>query len=360
RLVVRIDTKPAGYTPEGLPDLYRKIEDRLSHMPGVKSEGLALYGPKDGDNWGESVFVEGQKPLEHNGSSWTRMSVHYLDAIGAKILKGRGFDDRDTATSQKVAVVNEKFVERFFPKEDPIGKHFGKDEENHAGDYEIIGVVKNLKFRSPARQNERPFFFVPLTQTVKYDQPADQRVENASLYMSSIALHLAGDPNNYASVVRKALAEIDPNLPIQAMRTYDEQIEINASQETLISRLSNLFGLVALALASVGLYGVTAYRVARRTNEVGIRMALGADRRNILLLVLREAFLQVGIGLLAGIPLVIAVGRLMSSQLFGVKAFHAGILSAAIGVLGLCALAATLLPARRAAAIEPMQALRTE
>jgi predicted permease len=360
RLVVRIDTKPAGYTPERLPELYRKIEDRLSHMPGVIAEGLALYGPQDGDNWGESVFVEGQKPLEHRGSSWTRMSVHYLDAIGAKILKGRAFDDRDTATSQKVAVVNENFVERFFPKEDPIGKHFGKDEQNHAGDYEIIGLVKNLKFRAPARKSERPFFFVALPQIVKYDQPSDQRVENASLYLSSIALHVAGDPKSYTSTVRKALAEIDPNLPIQAMRTYDEQIEINASQETLISRLSSLFGFLALALASVGLYGVTAYRVARRTNEVGIRMALGADRRNILLMVLREAFLQIGIGLLVGIPLVIAAGRLLSSQLFGVSAFHAGVLLSAILVLGLCALAATLLPARRAAAIEPMQALRTE
>ena len=134
RLLVHFDTQPAGYTPERLPELYRKMEDRLSHMPGVLSEGIALYGPQDGNNWGESVFVEGQKPLEHNGSSWTRMSVHYLDTIGARILKGRSFGDQDTATSQKVAVVNEQFVNRFFPKEEPIGKHFGKDEQNHAGD----------------------------------------------------------------------------------------------------------------------------------------------------------------------------------------------------------------------------------
>src|SRR5207248_3231407 len=149
-----------------------------------------------------------------------------------------------TATSPKVAVVNEQFVNRFFPKEEPVGKHFGKDEQNHAGDYQIIGVVKDIKFRSPARQSERPFFFVPLEQIVKYDQPADERVENASLYMSSIALHVAGDPRNYASAVRKTLAEIDPNLPIQEIRTYDEQIEVNASQQRLISRLSNLFGLL--------------------------------------------------------------------------------------------------------------------
>lgn len=359
RLMAHFDVKPAGYTPERLLDLYRKIEDRFAHMPGVMEEGLALYGPQEGNNWGEEVFVEGKNRIEKNGSSWTRMSAHYLDAIGAKILKGRGFSDQDTATSQKVAVVNEAFVKKFLPGEEPIGKHFGKDEQNHAGDYEIVGVVKDIKFNNPVRPT-RSYFFVPMTQIIQYDQPMDQHVERSSLYLSSIALHVVGDPSNFAGQLRKAFTEIDPNIPIQEIRTYEDLIQINTSQQALISQLSSLFGFLALALASVGLYGVTAYRVARRTNEVGIRMALGADRRNILLMVLREAFLQVGVGLLIGIPLVIVAGRLLSSQLYGVSPFHAGVLSAAIGVLGLCALAAALLPAQRAAAIEPMQALRTE
>jgi predicted permease len=359
RLLGRIFPQSAGYTPERLPELYRKIEDRLSHLPGVIHAGMALYGPQEGNNWGEEVFVEGHKPGDRRGSSWTRVSVHYLETIGAQIIRGRGFGDQDTETSQRVVVVNEKFVERFLPKEEPIGKHFGKDQVSHAGDYEIIGVVKDIKFNNPVRP-ANPTFFVPLPQVVHYELPEDERVESSSLYMSSIALHVAGDPKGFESSLRRALADIDPNLPILSIRTYEEQIQIRTTQQLLISRLSNLFGFIALLLASVGLYGVTAYRVTRRTNEVGIRMALGADRKNILLLVLREAFLQVGIGLMVGIPLVLGAGRLLSSQLFGVGAFHAGILTSAIGVLGLCALGATLLPARRAAAIEPIQALRTE
>jgi ABC-type lipoprotein release transport system permease subunit len=203
-------------------------------------------------------------------------------------------------------------------------------------------------------------FFVPLSQKIKYEVTEDQRVEDGSMYMGSLELHVVGDPERFAPDVRRVFAEIDPNLTPQHIRSFDEQVKIHSSRHTLIARLSSWLGLLALVLASVGLYGVTAYRVARRTSEVGIRMTLGANRRDIVGLILRGAFSQIGLGLLIGIPLVFVVGRMVSSLLFGMGSFSALILTGAIAVLGCCALLATVLPALRAAAIEPIEALRTE
>jgi len=173
-------------------------------------------------------------------------------------------------------------------------------------------------------------------------------------------LHIAGDPNGYQEAIRRTLAGIDPNLTATNITTFDEQIAQRTTDRTMMSRLTELFGLVALLLASIGLYGLTAYQVARRTSEIGIRMALGANRLNILRLVLNGAFLQVAIGLALGIPLVYAGGRMVASQLFGVRSFEPLTLFVAILVLALCALMASILPARRAASIDPMRALRTE
>jgi hypothetical protein len=275
------------------------------------------------------------------------------------MVRGRSIGEQDTASSQHVAVINESFARKYFPNQDPLGKHFGKDQASHAADYEIVGVAKDAKYQDAAKA-PRPMFFVPLTQKIKYESAEDQRVEDGSMYMGSLELHVAGDPNSFAPDVRRLFSEIDPNLAPQQIRSFDELVKIHSSRHTLIARLSSWLGLLALVLASVGLYGVTAYRVARRTSEVGIRMTLGANRRDIVALILRGAFSQIGLGLLVGIPLVFVVGRLMSSLLFGVGSFSAVILVGAISVLGCCALLATVLPALRAAAIEPIEALRTE
>ena len=222
-----------------------------------------------------------------------------------------------------------------------------------------MGVAKDAKYQDASRP-ARQMFSVPLPQKIKYDTPVDNMVEDSSMYMGTIELHVQGDPDSFATYVRRALGEIDPNLTPTSMRSFDEQVKILASAHTLIGRLSSAFGFIALLLASIGLYGVTAYRVARRTSEVGLRMALGANRTDIVSLILRGASTQVGIGLLIGIPFCFLAKHWLQHQLFGIGKFDPTSLIIAIAVLGICALIASLLPAARAAAIEPMRALRTE
>jgi predicted permease len=360
RILVEFNPNSAGYTQERLLGLYQQLEERFKHTPGVINESLSLYTAQQNRNWSEGIHILGRSERERNGPSWDRVSAHYFETIGTPVLRGRGFTEGDSATTQRVAVVNEAFVKTFFPNADPIGQHFGKGDAGHAGDYEIVGVVKAAKYQDPA-QPPNPMFFLPLAQTINnYADPGDQRIETGSKYMGTIELHVAGDPGSFYPIIRRLLAGVDPNLTANRISTFDEQILNNTTEKTMMSRLCGVFGLIALLLASIGLYGLTAYQVARRTSEIGVRMALGADRLNILRLVLRGAFLQVGIGLIVGIPLVFLCGKLLGSQLYGVGGFNPLILSVAVTVLATCALVASIMPARRAAGIDPMRALRTE
>jgi predicted permease len=357
RLIVQINPMSAGYTQDRLTGLYQQVEDRFAHMPGVITASLSIYTAQQGNNWGEDVFFPGRSG--EFDSSWDRVSAHYFETIGTPILRGRGIGEQDTAASQRIAVINEAFARKYFPNDDPIGRHFGKDTLSHAGDYEIVGVAKDAKYQNASRP-ARAMFFVPLSQRISYATEVDNRIEDASMYMGSIELHVNGDPNVVAPDVRRLLADIDPNLTPTSIRSFDEQVRIQTREQTLIARLSDAFGFIALLLASVGLYGVTAYRVARRTSEVGLRMALGATRQDIVSLILRGAFSQVGIGLLIGIPMALLAKQWLQNLLFGIAGFDPWSLALAIAVMGLCAFVASVLPARRAAAIEPMLALRAE
>jgi ABC-type antimicrobial peptide transport system permease subunit len=280
------------------------------------------------------------------------------------VIRGRGFTDADTATTQLVAVVNEAFVKKFFPREkgeDPIGRHFGVFDHKYAGAFEIVGVVADAKYTNPRRE-VRPMYFRPLTQKLAVDA-ADANAgmaEGMSLFINSITLNFSTPPQNVDNLVRRNLADIDPNLTIIDLHSLDQQVADNFTQERLIARLTTLFGLLALVLAAVGLYGITSYAVARRTSEIGLRMALGADRSNVVRMVMRGAFLQVGIGLAIGIPIALLGARAMADQLYGVRAWDPMSLGTAIGVLTVAAAVAGFLPARRAASIEPMVALRIE
>jgi predicted permease len=363
RYVVHLFPDEAGYTAEKLPALYQALEQQFGALPGVKSVGMALYSTLEGNNWGESVYVEGAPtppPTANLNSSWDRISPQFFETVGQPILRGRGFTDNDTATSQKVAVVNQAFVKKFFPKEDPIGRHFGVFDQKYAGAFEIVGIVPDAKYNDP-HDEIRPMYFRPLTQQLTgLTDPNYIQAEGRSLFINSITLRFDGQPQNLDATVRRTLANIDPNLTVVDLRSLDNQVADNFTEERLIARLTMLFGALALVLASVGLYGITSYQVARRTSEIGLRMALGADRASVLRMVLRGAFLQAGIGLAIGIPVAILGARLMADQLYGVRSYDPLSLAIAIVVLSVAAAVAGFVPARRAASIEPMVALRTE
>ncbi len=364
RMIAIIDPLTAGYTEDRLPALNQQLRDRLRQIPGVIGVSYSMYSPQDGDSWNDTIAIQGRPPesTEDTDAGWLRVSPDYFKVIGTPVLRGRAIGEQDTATSQRVAVVDETFVRKYFPKEDPIGQHFGFDRPGHSGDYEIVGVVKDTQYRDPTdtEYKQNPMFFLPYFQRVNYTEPNYRRMMSQSEYTSRIEIQFAGSAEEIGPQVRRVLASIDPNLSIIEMHTFGEQVTRVFNQERLIARLTELFSLLALILASIGLYGVTAYNIARRTSEIGIRMALGANRGDVVTMVLRGAFWQIGIGLIIGVPLVIVTGRLMASKLYGVGAFNPLILGGAILALALCAFIAGLVPARRAASIEPVQALRIE
>jgi predicted permease len=355
RLIVKIDPALAGYTPEKLYGLYQQLEQRLPLIPGVRSAAYSLYSPMQGINWEDAIHIEGHAPDEEIYSSFLRVSPHYFETIGTRLLRGRVIGDQDTPTSRAVAVVSEAFAEKYFPKEDPIGKHFGLEKASNAGNYEIVGVVADAKYQD-ARDPVHPFFFLPFLQSPQGEPPFIV----GSQYVRAIELRVAGKPENLEAAVRRTLADINPDLTVLDVMTLDEQVSRNFNQERLVSRLTGLFGLLALVLACVGLYGVTAFIVARRTNEIGIRMALGADRKTVLGLVMRGALVQVAIGLVMGILLALAGGKLVASQLYGVKSYDPAIVALAAVILTVCTLAAGFVPAHRATQVDPMEALRYE
>ncbi|HUI84872.1 MAG TPA: ABC transporter permease [Candidatus Binatia bacterium] len=364
RLMVQINPRMAGYTLERLPALYQQIRDRLGEIPGVRSVSYSMYSPQDGDSWNSDVAIAGRPArfLEDMTAGWVRVSPNYFATIGTPVLRGRDIGEQDTPTSQRVAVIDESFARRFFPHEDPLGRHFGFDLPGHSADYEIVGVVKDTRYRSPDDRHDpqNPMFFVSYFQTVQYDRPNFAAMEAQSEYANMIEVRYSGTEAEIAPQVRRVMAGIDPNLSIIDMHSFGEQVVRVFNQERLIARLTELFSLLALLLASIGLYGVTAYNIARRTSEIGVRMALGATRGHVVVMVLRGAFRQIGLGLVIGIPLVIVAGRLMASRLYGVGAFNPLIVAGAVLVLALCAFFAGIFPARRAASIEPVQALRIE
>ncbi|HTV55819.1 MAG TPA: ABC transporter permease [Terriglobia bacterium] len=360
RLIVRVDPALAGYKPDQLYGLYQEFQQRLPQIPGVISASYSLYSPMRGDNWSSGIHIEGRAQDEQGRSpSWDRVGPEYFQTIGTRLLQGRTIGVEDTPNARRVAVVNQSFARKYFRKQDPIGKHFGIGAASHAGDLEIVGVVQDAKYQN-AREPAYPTFFLPFLQTVTDKHPSYNTAMLRSNYAGDIELRVAGRPANLETAVRHALADINPNLTVLYMMSLPEQVDLNFNQDKLIARLAELFGLLALVLACVGLYGVTAYSVARRTSEIGIRMALGANAMNVLALILRGAVLQLGLGLAIGIPVALAGGRLLSSQLYAVKSYDPVILATAGVVLTACALMAGFVPARRAASIDPMQALRTE
>jgi predicted permease len=364
RVEVQIEQLPATYTLPQLTALYRQLDERLKRLPGVQAASLALYNPLT-DNWGELVMVAGHpiaKLEENAGASWDRISADYLQGLGVTLLHGRYFSTADNEATAPVAIVNQAFVKRFFkPEEDPVGQHFGLDLPENAGTFRIVGVVPDARWIGwDWHKPMRPMFYVPLSQNVDYKDAAMKRIELQSHFISGILLVTSLSPGTLEALLTRALAEVDPNLTIDNVRTMQQEIALRFDQQRAVASLAGLFGIVALLLAAVGLYGVTAYTVAQRTNEIGMRMALGADRLKVVQLVLRGAFGRVVLGLVLGLPLAMGAGRLISAQLYGVSIWDPIALSVAAGALAICSFLAAIIPAGRAASISPMSALRTE
>jgi predicted permease len=285
----------------------------------------------------------------------------FFETIGAKIMLGRPIGALDTNATRKVAVINEAFAKRFFKDQNPIGQHFGPDKIKYSATYEIVGVTNDIRYMTWGYNHPvRPMFWVPETQTVQYDDPAYQSGEIWSHYLYNIVLWAPGSQPGIEERVRRALAGVDPNLVLYGVDPYTKVVSADFQQEKMIATLTTLFGLLGLVLAAVGLYGVLAYVVERRTGEIGVRMALGADRGRVVAMVLGGAFLQVAVGLALGLPAAIGAGKLMTSQLFGVQPWDPVMLALAALLLVLAALVASVIPAWRAAGVEPMVALRTE
>jgi predicted permease len=364
RVLVSLDSPPPNYGPEKLAALYRQMEQRILSIPGVRSGGLAMYNPLT-NNWGELIMIEGHEAPKFNenaGASWDRVSADYLQSLGVRLARGRQFSEADNETAENVAIVNEAFVKRFFKSgEEPLDHHFGLDIPKNASTYRIVGIVHDAKFAGFAlHRPARPMFYVPMAQYVHYPDTMMERLEMSSHNMRAAMLVTDASPGALEPQLTRLLGDIDPNLTLISVRTLQQQVDMSFEQERAVAGIAGLFGIVALVLAAVGLYGVTAYTVAQRTNEIGVRMALGADRVKVVQLVLRGAFTRVVLGLILGIPLAVAAGRLISAQLYGVSFWDPLALSVAAGALAACAFFAAIIPAGRAASISPMSALRTE
>ncbi|MGA7313138.1 MAG: ABC transporter permease [Silvibacterium sp.] len=364
RYIAWINPMLGNYKPEQMEPMFREIDDRLRQIPGVRMVAPALYAPMTGDSWNDGVRIEGRPEpgaKEDTSAGWARVMPGFFDTLGAKMVLGRPITEEDTQATRKVAVVNEAFAKRFFKGQNPIGQHFGPDKIKYSSNYEIVGVVKDMRYMTYDYKDPiRPMFWLTETQTVPYDEPAYRSGEIWSHFLYNIVIWAPGNPPGMEERVRKALASVDPNLVLYGVDPYPKVVSGDFQQENMIATLTTLFGVLGLVLAAVGLYGVMAYTVEQRTSEIGVRMALGANRGDVVRMVLRGSFSQIGIGLALGIPAAIGAGKLMSDQLFGVKPWDPMMLTLATLLLALAAFLASLIPARRAAGVEPMVALRNE
>ncbi|HTV06868.1 MAG TPA: ABC transporter permease [Acidobacteriaceae bacterium] len=362
RYVVHINPQAAGYKNTEVEPLYQAIVDRFHGIPGVLKVGLATYTPMEDNNWGSGVRVQGEPDL-NKGASWVKATSEYFDSVGTHVVMGRGFTLQDTLNAPPVAVVNQEFVKQFFGKRNPIGHRFGFSGPGSVGQdgaHEIVGVVEDTTYTSVYWKNHA-MYFLPLTQRAgSVTDPNYHLEQDQSMYAGAIVIQTGHPIPAFEKIVSGTLTSINPNLTIVKFQTFQQQIDDRFIEERLITRLTSLFGLLALLLAAIGLYGVTAYTVASRTAEIGIRMALGAARSRVIGTVMRGAMLQAVTGLAVGIPVAIFCVRYVKSQLYEITGVNLPVMTIAIGVLVLAAATASIIPARRAASIDPARALRIE
>lgn len=352
-LLVGIDPRLGGYKPTALSALYRQVLDRLKQVPGVHSATIATFSPISGNGRNSTVTVRGYtpRPGENMDVDDILVGPDYGATLGIPLLLGREIDIRDTPANQKIAVVNQSFARHFFHGENSIGRRFYFGEENdpeRSEELEIVGVVGDVKYEK-VKNEPNPAAYRPILQ-----------VQDSDAYSSIVEVRTTGDAASLAPMARAAILQVDPKLPVFGVTTLREQLAGALQQEKLVAELVSFFGLLALLLACIGLYGVMAHGVVRRTKEIGIRMALGAERRRIVWMVMRETILLVLAGITIGVPVALGAARLVSSQLFGLNPTDPfSLIVAASLLIGVSCLAG-FLPARKASKVNPLIALRYE
>jgi len=343
---LRVDASSAGYKEDvRLTGIYRQIEERASSLPGVRAASFSIFTFNEG-TWNNGIWVQGylsghrETSVHHNA-----VGTGYFAAMGIPLLAGRTFGPQDTATSQQVAVIGETMARTLFPSGSPIGRHYGRGGPQNAGDIEVIGVVEDVKYNS-LEEDPQPGDYLPYTQNVRY--------------LNDFEVRHTGDSAVVVAAIRQAIHDVDRTLPISDVMTLHEQVARSTTNQRLVAQLSTFFGLLAVFLSCIGIYGLMSYVVTRRTNEIGIRMALGAERSQVLWLVMRESLWLVALGIAIGVPVALAGNRLVKSMLFGLQASDPVSLLAGVAVLLVVAGLAGYLPARRASLVDPMVSLRYE
>jgi predicted permease len=361
RMILRIDPQVAGYTAENISLLYQQLRDSLLNIPGVSSVAACTYSPQNGDAWFDPIYIGPPVPASKEGalSLVERVSDGYFEATGDQIIAGRGISEQDTARSPHVAVINEAFARAFFGSDDPIGKHVGRLDSHAARLYEIVGVAKNARYLSSELEGPvSPILFLPEVQFDVFPKKEDTEGDISSHFLHDIIVVLRPGGHLSAESVRRVMSSVDPNLPLSSLISLPEQVSKQLRGQRIVARLASIAAILSLALACVGIYGITAYDAIQRINEMAIRIALGATRVDTLLLLLQNAIRLVVLGLILGLILSAAETRFLSAQVYVSSAENLGILSAAIVVLGSCCLTASLLSAFRATTRCLSEALR--
>jgi predicted permease len=347
-LAVNIDFSKAQYPAERRFAVFRELSHLLSALPGAVSVAQVSFTPVSGGTWNNLVGPDGAAAATGKLSYFNQASPGYFQTMGTRLIAGRDFNDRDTLSSPKVAIVNEMFARKYFAGANPVGRtfHQAADAGRPEPLFQIVGMVANTKY-GELREDFLPIAFFPIEQSERSGPSA------------TFVVRTAGPPGRLINSARAAVAAMSSSIGIE-FRPFSAQLEESLLRDRLMATLSGGFGFLAALLATLGLYGVIAYMVARRRNEIGVRIALGADRTDVIRLVLREAVVLLGIGLTAGAVLALWAGRAAATLLFGLQTHDAVSLVAAGSLMAVVALIASYVPAKRAAALDPMATLRNE
>jgi len=345
-LLVPVSPGIAKYEPPRMQNLFAQLLDELPHIPGIRAVTASNPALLSGSTNRTSVFIQGKaQPTDKNSVNRLVIAPNFFSAMGIRLVAGRAFTDRDSLTSPKVVIINDAAARKYFPHENPLNQHWGQSFET-SGDVEIVGVVKDAKYNS-VRDDAPATMYVPYAQ-------------QARIGGLTFALRTSADPTQAVASVREAIRRIDPNVPVLKVSTQAEQIEQRFAQEKVFAQAYALFGGLAVLIASIGLFGLMSYSVARRTNEIGIRMALGARREDVVGMVMRESMVLVVVGIVIGVAIALGAGWFVASLLFNLAATDPVTIVSSAVVMILISLLAGYLPARTASRVDPMVALRDE